>query len=974
MDMNTQVKSQPSRVAFPFMCLAFIVRSPCKSAAILVLGFVSMLSAQGLRRPLVVNQSRYRVVAGERITIEAPSETMTFMRGAKTRIARGSGPSNRAFPVGPNVEGNQILLGVPLTTEPGDYSVDVSFVSEAGEERTGTIRVMVEPFATPAAASSTTPVVLLDGFQASLSSSCPMSSDSSGTFGYLKTYLGGSPNFNPNVYFFENCKECPNCSIEQLGADLGIFLNLLGVPQVDVVAHSMGGLIVRSYLSGKQAASGAFSPPLTQRIRKAVFVATPHFGSFQADSLVSDVLYAGGEQDNEMKRGSQFLWDLATWNQFGDDLRGVDAVSVIGNAGPSQQSDGVVYSTSGSLDFASEGRTRVVGYCHIPPSWFGGLAGFYTGCNALGIAYIDSPSHQTYEIISSFLISGNAWQGVGKAPAEDQYLSKYGGLVVADVNAADQFIGGLSGVSWGGVNLSNGAASGELFYNDFVSGTGTFSFGSSTCGPYKETTGLYSAVRCKFAPSVHSVAPLIPGAARVVQAGTTITISGSGFGAQQCATCRVAASNPQSTVLQISSWSDTTIKAFLPASYGIGVATIGVTTASGSDAINIMANVAQSSGLGFIPITPCRVVDTRNPFGPFGGPYVVGNTARDFPIPASTCGIPSSAGDFSFNLTVVPHGPLSYLTIYPTGQARPLVSTLNSLDGRIKANAAIVPAGTSGSVTLFATNDTDVILDINGYYISASGTSSLAFYPVAPCRVSDTRNAPGILGGPILGSGQTRDISVTGSPCGIPPSAQAYSLNFTVVPQGGLGYLTTWPTGSSRPLVSTLNSPTGAIVANAAIVPAGLGGAVSVFATSQTDVVIDINGYFAPPGGTGALSFYPAVPCRISDTRNAVGTFGGPTMIAGQSRVYPIPSSACSIPASAQAYSLNATVVPTGTLGYLTLWPSGQAQPFVSTLNALDGSVVANAAIVPAGAGGAVAAFATNATHLILDINGYFAP
>ena len=138
-------------------------------------------------------------------------------------------------------------------------------------------------------------------------------------------------------------------------ADLGTFLNTLGAPQVDVVAHSMGGLIVRAYLAGQQASTGVFNPPATPIIRKAVFLATPHFGSFLLDSALAEALFGTGTQATEMKPASQFLWDLATWNQFGDDLRGVDAVAVIGNAGPSQQSDGVVGLTSGSLDFAGPG-------------------------------------------------------------------------------------------------------------------------------------------------------------------------------------------------------------------------------------------------------------------------------------------------------------------------------------------------------------------------------------------------------------------------------------------------------------------------------------------------------------------------------------------------------------------------------------------------------------------------------------------
>jgi hypothetical protein len=78
--------------------------------------------------------------------------------------------------------------------------------------------------------------------------------------------------------------------------------------------------------------------------------------------------------------------------------------------------------------------------------------------------------------------------------------------------------------------------------------------------------------------------------------------------------------------------------------------------------------------------------------------------------------------------------------------------------------------------------------------------------------------------------------------------------------------------------------------------------------------------------------------------------------------------------ADSAAYSLNATVVPDGYLDYLSVWPAGEPQPRVSTLNSWDGSAVANAAIVPAGTGGAIDVYVTNPTHVILDIDGYFAP
>ncbi|MBV9404397.1 MAG: hypothetical protein JO211_03565, partial [Acidobacteriaceae bacterium] len=230
---------------------------------------------------------------------------------------------------------------------------------------------------------------------------------------------------------------------------------------------------------------------------------------------------------------------------------------------------------------------------------------------------------------------------------------------------------------------------------------------------------------------------------------------------------------------------------------------------------------------------------------------------------------------------------------------------------------------------------------------------------------ADTRNAPGSLGGPYLSGGTSRAFPVPSSSCSIPAGAQAYSLNFTAIPHGTLGYLTTWATGQTQPDVSTLNAPTGTVVANAAIVPAGSGGNISVFVTDDSDLIVDVNGYFASPG-SGGLSLYPVVPCRVLDTRSSSGAFSGTLGVN-------VAGSSCNVSATAQAYVLNATVAPPGGLPYLTLWPNGQTQPFVSTLNAYDGAVTSNMAIVPT-TNGFVNAFAASATQLILDISSYFAP
>ena len=370
--------------------------------------------------------------------------------------------------------------------------------------------------------------------------------------------------------------------------------------------------------------------------------------------------------------------------------------------------------------------------------------------------------------------------------------------------------------------------------------------------------------------------------------------------------------------------------------------------------------------LRFVAVTPCRVVDTRWVNGPFGGPPIPRQGSRDFAIPNGPCLIPTTAAAYSLNVSVVPHGSLGYLTVWPTGQPRPVVATLNSLDGRIKANAIIVPAGVGQAISVFATDTTDVVLDINGYFVDATSASALDFFPLPPCRVADTRYPNGGLGSPYLTGGQKRDFPILdATACNIPSGATAYSLNFAVIPHGPLGYMTVWPTGQSRPVVSTLNDLPGTIIANAAIVPAGDGGEISVYPASDTDLVIDINGYFALPG-SGGLPLYPLAPCRALDTRLSIGAF------TGQLRV-DIVDSFCSVPSTAQAFVLNATVVPQGGLGYLTLWPDGQTKPLVSTLNALDGSITNNMAIVPT-TNGWIDAFASGTTQLVLDIFGYYAP
>jgi hypothetical protein len=382
-------------------------------------------------------------------------------------------------------------------------------------------------------------------------------------------------------------------------------------------------------------------------------------------------------------------------------------------------------------------------------------------------------------------------------------------------------------------------------------------------------------------------------------------------------------------------------------------------------------------GLQYFPVRPCRIADTRPGAmtGAFGPPSIAAGTSRTIPLPSSSCGIPLSASAYALNVTVVPTGFLGYVTVWPSGQPQPLVSTLNSPGGAIIANSAIVPAGLNGAISMYASDPTDVVIDINGYFAPPS-TSGLQFVALSPCRIVDTRvssGKTGAFGPPTMNARTSRAFPAKSSSCGIPTSAVAYSLSITALPAAHLGFLTVWPTDQALPLASTLNALNAASMSNGVIVPAAADGSFSVYVTDATDLLIDVNGYFAP---AAALKFYPVSPCRILDTRvssGMSGAFGPPSISAKTMRSYPVPSSSCGIPASAAAYSLNVTVVPQGYLGYLTIWPAGQVIPVASTLNSWNGEIRATAAIVQAGSGGAVSVYTSDPTDLVIDINGYFA-
>jgi uncharacterized protein (TIGR03437 family) len=465
--------------------------------------------------------------------------------------------------------------------------------------------------ATPLLSQSPPPVILLNGWQFSLSGACPVSSGPSDTFGALPALLAGS---GRTVHFFDNCVQGASQSLESLGQRLGQFIAGLGAPEVDLVAHSMGGLIARAYLAGLQP-DGSAAPPAPHRIRKLVLIAVPNFGSYLADVFQAQL----AAQPRQMIPASPFLWNLATWNQRHDDLRGVDAIAIAGNGGFAHSSgtpaagasDGVVSTTSAALAFRP-GATRLLPLCHIDSS---GLILAFVNCQGPGIAR----ASETHAIVQSFLAGTDAWRSIGSAPQDDPLLRDTGGLFFAAATAEGQPLTDIASASFGGTALRAGALPGA-FYLEFATGAHPIlytsaSAGTRQCGPFGLAAGAYSAILCKPGPLLTAVTPqLLPGtASRTVKSGGEIQIHGLALGGP-CAACTVTV-DPGAMQLQIVSWTDAAITALLPAVSGM--VRLTVRTPAGSDTFAFLADPG---------IAPSRPVITSVVNGASFLPGIQGNS------------------------------------------------------------------------------------------------------------------------------------------------------------------------------------------------------------------------------------------------------------------------------------------------------------------------------------------------------------
>ncbi|MDQ1416037.1 MAG: hypothetical protein QOF81_1650 [Acidimicrobiaceae bacterium] len=409
-----------------------------------------------------------------------------------------------------------------------------------------------------------------------------------------------------------------------------------------------------------------------------------------------------------------------------------------------------------------------------------------------------------------------------------------------------------------------------------------------------------------------------------------------------------------------------------------------------SQGVVIAIPVADPSLKGYTALTPVRICDTRavaptvaaNPCQGAGG---VGVKLAQTPITvkvAGTHGVPDTATAAVLNVTATNTTAASYLTVWPTGVARPTASNLNWRANQTVPNLVEVSLGADGSVNLYVNaGSADVIVDLEGY---VDAVAPGLYHPLTPARICDSRAAgPGVAANQCQGSGgAAKPLTVgktviTAAMAGVPTGATAVILNVTVTNTSAAGFLTVWPEGAGQPVASNLNWSANQTVPNRVIVPLGTGRKIDLFnSTGTTDVVVDVNGYYSAAGGSG---YRPSTPIRVCDTRPA-----GPGVAAnscndlahGGGALGPGQELTLTLPAGTTGSVFNVTVVGTTATSYLTVFPDPTpgtfaAPPLISDLNWTAGQIVANLTVVSSGAAQTVAFYNnTGKTDVVVDLQG----
>jgi hypothetical protein len=363
------------------------------------------------------------------------------------------------------------------------------------------------------------------------------------------------------------------------------------------------------------------------------------------------------------------------------------------------------------------------------------------------------------------------------------------------------------------------------------------------------------------------------------------------------------------------------------------------------------AQASQNAGGEFTPVVPRRVLDTRTT-GALRANQVVNRAVAG--VPGS--GIPGSGVlAVAMNVTVVSPNARGFLTVWPTGQAKPPTSTLNYGVGQNVPNMVVSGVGPGGQVSLAINAGlAHVLIDVVGYYATSAGglPRGARLVTTTPRRILDTRNGQGTGRVAPIGARGSIRLQVRGvAPVPNSGAITGVVLNVTAISPTAGTFLTVYPDDTGRPITSNINVGRGQIRPNLVMVKLGASGGIRIYNQSgAVHVAADVVGYYQTgfDVATAVGRVVPlTAPFRSFDTREYATRLGPRQREAWnyQPFVNSLTSAGTAVgPVGGLILNVTSTGVSANT--FLTLFPDDAARPVASTLNPMAGQDVANLALV----------------------------
>jgi hypothetical protein len=363
-----------------------------------------------------------------------------------------------------------------------------------------------------------------------------------------------------------------------------------------------------------------------------------------------------------------------------------------------------------------------------------------------------------------------------------------------------------------------------------------------------------------------------------------------------------------------------------------------------------LEEIDMSATSTYVPLGPVRLADTRA--------AECGCERIDrYTISVDVAGrgdVPDDIVAVAVTLTAPVTATPGFVTLFPSGRPRPVVSTLNTRPDRVVANSAIVEVGDDGRIAVYHLLGGDVTVDLTGGFVAAEQASAGRFVSETPRRMIDTRDTGALAAG--------GDLHVA-LPTEAAGDALALAVTVTSVGERAPGFLAARPAGAPANDTSFLNvNGSGQAVAASSIVPVSPDG-FTIRSLSGGHVIVDLLGWFTGPSapeGTDGL-FVPVSPVRLADTRDQ-----RPRVWPGGTREF-----AVSLPGTS-ALVTNVTVTAADRAGFVTAFPAGTGRPPTSTVNpAMFDHTLANLAITGLSDRG-VAYYSHAGVDLAIDVTGAF--